>query len=68
MKSFIIFIFILIFLCILPSKTILFFQFNCISHANMLPSQDLLNKINVEVFEKIHHYDYTYLNVSNYVY
>lgn len=67
MKSCITFICILIFLYVLSSKTTLFFQSNYIFHANMLPSQDLLNKINVEVFEKIHHYDYSYLNVSNYL-
>lgn len=65
MKNCITFTSILIFLYALSSKTILFFQSNYISHANMLPSQDLLNKVNVEVFEKIHHYDYSYLNVSN---
>lgn len=30
----------------------------------MFPSQELLNKMNVEVFEKILHSDHTYLNVS----
>lgn len=50
---------------ILPSKTTLFFQFsNYISLSNMLPSQELLNKISVELFEKILQFDYKYLNVS----
>lgn len=33
----------------------------------MLSSQELLNKINVDNFEKVLQYDFTYLNVSNYV-
>lgn len=30
----------------------------------MLPSQKLLSEISNEVFDKIIHYDFTYLNVS----
>lgn len=30
----------------------------------MLPSQELLEKYSVEIFEKLLQYDFTYLNVS----
>lgn len=30
----------------------------------MSSTQEFLNKISIEVFEKIHKYDYIYLNVS----